>query len=261
MYTTRGARWNVARTAPDTVGVPSASPSTPPPRPPWPDDPPVGALVFDFDGLIIDTEGPVYEAWAEVYRRHGQELSLDFWKTIIGRGANYFDPLPELEKRVGRTLEAEAIRIERRLRTLELVEALSILPGVAEWRAEARAVGVGLGVASSSGRGWVTGHLERLGLADWDCIRCLEDVQRPKPAADLYLSVLDCLGVPAEQAVAVEDSMHGVEAAKSAGLYCVAVPSELTAEHDFSRADLVLDSLSERTFLEVGVLAGASRRA
>jgi HAD superfamily hydrolase (TIGR01509 family) len=242
------------------VGV-SASRPAPPPRPSWPASPPVRALVFDFDGLIIDTEGPVYEAWAEIYRRHGQELSLEFWKTIIGRGANYFDPLPELEKRVGRTLEAEAIRAERRLRTLELVEALSILPGVIEWREEARALGVGLGVASSSGRGWVTGHLERLGLADWDCIRCLEDVEKPKPAADLYLSVLECLGVAARQAVAVEDSMHGVDAAKTAGLYCVAVPSALTAEHDFSRADLVLASLSERPFFEIGLLAGASRPA
>jgi HAD superfamily hydrolase (TIGR01509 family) len=221
---------------------------------------PVRALVFDFDGLIIDTEGPVYEAWAEVYRQHSQELSLDFWKTIIGRGSNYFDPIAELEIRLGRSLEAEAIRAERRLRTLELVEALTILPGVLEWRQEARELGVRLGVASSSGRGWVTGHLDRLGLSEWDCIRCLEDVENPKPAADLYLSVLECLGVPPREAVAVEDSVHGVEAAKTAGLYCVAVPSSLTADHDFSRADLVLSSLSERSFGEIGVLVGGGGR-
>jgi HAD superfamily hydrolase (TIGR01509 family) len=221
---------------------------------------PVRALVFDFDGLIIDTEGPVYEAWAEIYRKHGQQLSLDFWKTIIGRGANYFDPLPELEQRLGRRLETEAIRAERRLRTLELVEALTILPGVIEWREEARARNVRLGVASSSGRGWVTGHLERLGLANWDCIRCLEDVERPKPAPDLYKAVLDCLGVPPEQAVAVEDSAHGVDAAKTAGLFCVAVPSALTGEHDFSRADLVLASLGDRSFAEVALIAGDRQR-
>jgi HAD superfamily hydrolase (TIGR01509 family) len=220
----------------------------------------VRALVFDFDGLIIDTEGPVYEAWAEVYRQHGQELSLEFWKTIVGRGSNYFDPIAELEVRLGRSLEGEAIRAERRLRTLELVEALTILPGVIEWRKEAKALGVRMGVASSSGRGWVTGHLERLGLGDWDCIRCLEDVDNAKPAADLYLSVLECLGVPPQQAVAVEDSVHGVEAAKAAGLYCVAVPSSLTADHDFSRADLVLSSLGERSFGEIGVLAGGGGR-
>jgi HAD superfamily hydrolase (TIGR01509 family) len=223
--------------------------------------PPVRALVFDFDGLIIDTEGPVYESWAEVYRHYGQELSLDFWKTIIGRGSNYFDPLVELETRLGRQLEGEAIRAERRVRTMELVEALSVLPGVVEWRDEARVLGARLGVASSSGRGWVTGHLERLGLAGWDCIRCLEDVERPKPAPDLYLSVLDCLGVRPREAIAVEDSTHGVEAAKGAGLFCVAVPSSLTAEHDFRRADLVLKSLDDRSFAEVGILAGRAGTA
>jgi beta-phosphoglucomutase-like phosphatase (HAD superfamily) len=220
----------------------------------------VRALVFDFDGLIIDTEGPVYEAWAEVYRRHGQELSLDFWKTIVGRGSNFFDPIAELEERLGRSLEADAIRADRRLRTVELVETLTILPGVLEWRAEAIALGVRLGVASSSGRGWVTGHLERLGLGEWDCIRCLEDVEKPKPAADLYISVLECLGAAPEEAIAIEDSVHGVEAAKTAGLYCVAVPSALTVEHDFRRADLVLGSLSEVSFARVAFLAGERNR-
>jgi HAD superfamily hydrolase (TIGR01509 family) len=216
-------------------------------------------LVFDFDGLIIDTEGPVYESWADVYRRHGQELSLDFWKTIVGRGSNYFDPVAELERRLGRPLEGEAIRAERRTRTQELVEALPLLPGVLSWRAEARSRGVRLGVASSSGRGWVTGHLDRLGLRGWDCVRCLEDVQRPKPAPDLYLAVVDCLGLSPSQAIAIEDSVHGVEAAKAAGLYCVAVPSSLTGDHDLSRADLILSSLSEASFHEVAARAASTR--
>ena len=219
----------------------------------------VRGLVFDFDGLIIDTEGPVYESWADIYGHYGQELSLDFWKTIVGRGSNYFDPVAELERRLGRSLEGEAIRAERRTRTLELVEVLPVLPGVMSWRAEARSLGLKLGVASSSGRGWVTGHLDRLGLGEWDCIRCLEDVEQPKPAPDLYTAVVDCLGLSPSQALAVEDSVHGVEAAKAAGLYCVAVPSSLTGEHDFSRADLVLSSLSEASFSEVAALA-ASRR-
>ena len=216
----------------------------------------VRGLVFDFDGLIIDTEGPVYEAWAEVYGRHGQELSLEFWKTIIGHGAHYFDPLLELERRLGRRLEGEAIRAERQLRTMEMVEALAILPGVLEWRLEARRQGVRLGVASSSGRGWVTGHLQRLGLDEWDCVRCREDVARTKPDPDVYLAVLECLGVPGSEAIAVEDSATGVRAAKAAGLFCVAVPSALTGEHDFSEADLVLGSLAERSFGEVRLLAG-----
>jgi HAD superfamily hydrolase (TIGR01509 family) len=214
------------------------------------------AVVFDFDGLIIDTEGPVYQGWAEIYQEYGQHLPAGFWSTIIGRGANYFDPIAELERRLGRPLDGDAIRARRRVRERELVAALPILPGVREWRAEARALGVRLGVASSSGRTWVTGHLGRLGLDDWDCIRCREDVERAKPAPDVYLAALACLGVGAGEAIAIEDSGTGVEAAKAAGLYCVVVPNPMTAGHDFGRADLVLGSLAERSLSEVAALAG-----
>jgi len=205
----------------------------------------VRALVFDFDGLIIDTEVPVYQAWAEVYERHGERLSAEFWATIIGYGDTHFDPMGDLERLVGRALDREALQAARRLRQLELTTALEILPGVREWRRDAVAMGIRLGVASSSNRQWVTGHLERLGLDGWDCVRCGGDVERTKPAPDLYLAVCECLGVAPADAVAVEDSSVGVEAAKAAGLYCVAVPSSMTASHDFGRADLVLRSLAD----------------
>ncbi len=211
----------------------------------------VRALVFDFDGLILDTEVPVYQAWSEVYERHGQRLAPDFWSSIVGYGLDHFDPLADLEERVGRPIDREAVQAARRLRQTELTMALEILPGVREWRREAVERGVSLGIASSSGRAWVQGHLERLGLDGWDCVRCRDDVARTKPAPDLYLAVLDCLDVAPGEAVAVEDSGVGVEAAKSAGLYCVAVPSSLTSGHDFSRADLVLRSLSDLPFAEL----------
>ena len=206
----------------------------------------VRALVFDFDGLIIDSEGPVYQAWQEVYEEHGEELSFGFWQSIIGRGSNWFDPLAELERRLGRPLDGEAIRIARRVRVEELVTALPILPGVEEWIASARRRGLKLGVASSSSRSWVVGHLERLGLGgEWDTIRCRDDVARAKPDPDLYLAAVADLGVSPPQAVAVEDSPHGCLAARRAGLYCVAVPSALTSGLDFSAADLQLGSLAE----------------
>lgn len=211
----------------------------------------VRALVFDFDGLILDTEEPVYRAWAEVYARHGQELALDFWTSIIGRGSDFFDPMAELEGRLGRQLERELVQAERRARQRELVAAQTVLPGVLEWREEAAAAGVGLGVASSSTRSWVVGHLERLGLDGWACIRCRDDVPHPKPAPDVYLAVLDCIGAAPGEAIAVEDSTFGVEAAKEAGLYCVAVPSSMTRDHDLRRADLVVGSLLDVSFADV----------
>jgi HAD superfamily hydrolase (TIGR01509 family) len=216
----------------------------------------VRALVFDFDGLILDTEVPVFTAWSETYERHGQRLSPEFWATIIGHGGDRFDPLADLERRVGRPIDREAVQAARRQRVLELTLAQEIRPGVREWRREAASLGVRLGVASSSVCGWVRGHLERLGLDGWGCVRCREDVERVKPEPDLYLAVLDCLGVPPAEAIAVEDSNAGVRAAKAAGLYCVAVPSSLTGSHDFRRADLVLGSLAEASFSEVASRSG-----
>jgi HAD superfamily hydrolase (TIGR01509 family) len=215
----------------------------------------VRGLVFDFDGLIVDSERPVYQAWSEVYGLYGQELSLSMWKTVIGRGPGFFDPVAELQRRLGIALDGEALRARYRARQHELMELEPILPGVREWGEEARALGVSLGVASNSRRAWVTGNLERLGLDGWQCICCFDDVDRPKPAPDVYLAVIECLGVAPHQAIAVEDSPFGVLAAKAAGLFCVAVPGSLTADADYSLADLVLPSLADRAFSEVAALA------
>ena len=211
----------------------------------------VRALVFDFDGLILDTEVPVYQAWAEVYEQHGQELSLDFWKTIVGHGMSSFDAMAELERRLGRTLDRQAVRTAHRRRQLELVNALPIAPGVLAWRDEAILCGAALGLASNSTRSWVVGHMQRLGLDGWQCIRCAEDVGAAKPAADVYVAVLRCLHVNPWEAIALEDSTAGVQSARTAGLHVVAVPSTLTADHDLSGADLVLRSLADATFSEV----------
>ena len=205
----------------------------------------IRALIFDFDGLIADTEGPVYEAWAQTYLRHGEELSPAFWSTTIGHGPNHFDPIAELERRLGRSLDRASVQVERRRLERELLDAQPALPGVLEWRDDARRRGLRLGVASSSGRAWVTGHLERLGLDGWDCISCGDEVRLTKPAPDLYLAVTSCLGVVPEEALALEDSVPGLTAAIAAGLRCVAVPGPLTAAHDFTRADLLLGSLSD----------------
>jgi HAD superfamily hydrolase (TIGR01509 family) len=215
----------------------------------------VRGLVFDFDGLIVDSERPVYRAWAEVYERFGEHLSLDLWKTVIGHGPHAFDPVAELGRRLGRDLDAEALRAQYRARQLELMAAEEVLPGVREWRDEAAAMGVRLGVASNSRLAWVGGNLERLGLDGWDCIRTFDDVDRAKPEPDVYLAVVACLGLAPPEVVAVEDSSSGVASAKAAGLFCVAVPGPLTADADYSAADLVLGSLADRTFAEVAALA------
>jgi HAD superfamily hydrolase (TIGR01509 family) len=217
----------------------------------------VRLVVFDFDGLILDTEAPVYDAWQEIYGEHGVTLAFERWAQCIGT-ADVFDPCTELESVLGRAVDAAALRHRHRVRTDALIAAQAVLPGVLEYVAEARRLGIHLGVASSSSRRWVEGHLQRLGLREaFDVIRCADDVPRVKPDPALYRSVLDALGTPPADAVALEDSPNGVLAAKRAGLACVAVPNPLTARLDLSAADLRVASLAELSLLE---LLGRLRR-
>jgi HAD superfamily hydrolase (TIGR01509 family) len=203
------------------------------------------ALIFDFDGLILDTEGPVYRSWVEVYEAHGEALPFERWQLVVGSTTVGFHPQHHLEERLGRPLSQEVL--DRRIgRRTELVLAEPLLPGIVEHVDAARSLGLKLGVASSSTRDWVSGHLERLGILDrFDCIRCRDDVAHAKPEPDLYLAVLDCLGVSATEALAIEDSPNGVIAAKRAGLRCLAIPNPITARLDLSQADLMLHSLAD----------------
>ena len=203
------------------------------------------AVVFDFDGLIVETETPVYRAWAELFEQHGQELSLEFWKTIIG--TNSFDAIADLEARIGEPLDREELTRLRRARELELAHAQPLQPGVLELVAAARAAGLRLGVASSSTRRWVVGHLERRRLLEsFDCVVCRDDVEgRGKPDPAVYTAVLARLGVGPGEAVAIEDSPHGIAAARAAGLRCVALPGPLTEDLDLSAADLRVRSLAD----------------
>ena len=205
------------------------------------------AIVFDFDGLILDTEEPIYRSWLELYAAHGQELPFDRWMQIVGSSNAAFDPRANLEARLGRALSQDELD-ERVRRRSELVLEQSVLPGVAELAAAARDIGVRTGVASSSTQSWVREHLERLGILGlFECIRCRDDVRLVKPAPDLFVAALECLGVAAGEAVALEDSPNGVLAAKAAGMFCVAVPNTITAGQDLSRADLILPSLAGAT--------------
>jgi HAD superfamily hydrolase (TIGR01509 family) len=205
----------------------------------------VKLLVFDFDGLILDTERPVYEAWQELYREHGHVLPFELWAQCIGT-ADTFDPCQDLARRLGRAVDAAALRRRHGLRSDELIAAQPVLPGVVERLDEAVALGLTLAVASSSDRAWVEGHLDRLGLRDrFHLVRCAEDVPRVKPDPALYQAVLEATGVSGSDAVAFEDSPNGVLAAKRAGLACVAVPNVLTARLDLGAADLCLPSLAD----------------
>ncbi|MBN1146899.1 MAG: HAD family hydrolase [Anaerolineales bacterium] len=208
----------------------------------------IRALIFDFDGLILETEGPIFRSWQELYQAHGCRLAWEKWATIIGRNELEigYDPLAELEKQVGKPLERQTLAERRRQREWELVLAQPLQPGVEDYLRDALRLGLKIGLASSSPCQWVTGHLERLGLRDYFAsVMAGDDVPLTKPDPAVYLRVLECLGVPGEQAAAFEDSPNGALAAKRAGLFCVVAPNELTRQLPNPHADLLLESLAE----------------
>jgi len=209
----------------------------------------IRAFLFDFDGLILDTELASRTGWERLYREHGHELPADLWATLVGTTHAPWDPMAHLEELVGEPLEQETLHRRRYAHELALIEAEELRPGIAEYLAAARRHGLKRAIVSSSTRPWVDMHLERLEEAvGWDAICTADgDRTRAKPAPVLYLAALRLLGVEADEAVAFEDSPNGVLAAKAAGLFCVAVPNEVTRGLGLEEAgaDLVLDSLAE----------------
>jgi HAD superfamily hydrolase (TIGR01509 family) len=204
----------------------------------------IQAVVFDFDGTILDSESHVYGVARDLFAEHGAELPLEVWADCVGREAGYFDPIGYLEECTGRKHDREALNRVRRERFFERIRGVGALPGVEDALAAAHAQGLRLGVASSGSREWVEGQLERLGLRRFfDCVRTAADVARVKPEPDLYLSALECLGVDASRAVAIEDSPNGALAARRAGMYCVVVPNPVTAALAFGDHSLRLESL------------------
>jgi HAD superfamily hydrolase (TIGR01509 family) len=206
----------------------------------------IKAIVFDFDGVIIDTEQTEFSAWQEVFAGYGCELSLQRWADCIGRPRGYFDPVAHLEKLSGAGVERESILSRHRQRMQVLNDALPVLPGVAEMIAVAGRLGIGLAIASSSDHAWVRGHLQRLGLLQaFDVLVCAEDTDRHKPSPEPYLCAVSRLECCPDQALAFEDSPNGIAAAKAAGLYCVAIPNAVTRSLELDGADLHLNALSD----------------
>jgi HAD superfamily hydrolase (TIGR01509 family) len=210
---------------------------------------PVRAFLFDFDGLILDTELASRAGWELLYREHGHELPADLWATLVGTTHAPWDPQTHLEELVGGHLDWETLNERRYAHEIALIEAEELRPGIADYLAAARRHRLKRAIVSSSSRRWVDMHMERLEEAvGWDAICTADgDAARAKPSPVLYREALEQLGVAASEAVAFEDSPNGVLAAKAARVFCVAVPNEVTRDLGLEEAgaDLVLDTLAD----------------
>jgi HAD superfamily hydrolase (TIGR01509 family) len=211
----------------------------------------IRAVIFDFDGLILDTETPVFTAWQDAFAAHGTELTIEEWAQEVGT-VDGLDLVGLLQQRATVAVDLDAMDEARRARRDELLALESALPGVLEWLTEAAERDLDVAIASSSPHDWVGPHLERLDLRHhFAYLACYAEGLNAKPAPDLYLAACAALDVAPNEAIAVEDSPNGITAARAAGLFCVAVPNAITAQFDVSHADLVLSSLAECSLSDV----------
>lgn len=206
----------------------------------------IEAVIFDFDGVIIETETPDFETWRDEFASHGVELDRSLWAGFVGGRPGIFDPYGHLAKLTGHSIDRDVVGARRRKRYLSRVESSPVLPGVVDYMAGAKAMDLKLGVASSSSREWVEGHLTRRDLMRYvGAVRCRDDVAQVKPDPELFLSAAAALDVVPARCVVIEDSANGVTAAKRAGMYCVVVPNAMTMDMAVDHADLRLGSLDE----------------
>jgi putative hydrolase of the HAD superfamily len=216
----------------------------------------IKAIVFDFDGLILDTETPSYEAFREVYKEYGVELKLDTYAQCIGTSDEGFNPYTYLSECLGRVIEKDVVRERFDINRKGLLERLELRPGVVDYLEAANRMGLKIGLASSSGKPWIQHWLEHFGITHYfESIMTSEVVAKVKPDPELYLKSLDALGVAGSEAIAFEDSLNGLRAAKEAGLYGVVVPNDVTRQLPFAEHDLLISSMKEKSLEEViGIL-------
>ena len=212
------------------------------------------ALIFDFDGLILDTETPEVLVWQNIYKEHGFELPVHEWeKTVGGYGISTFDAAKHFALLSSGKVDSVSSTLRYRKESEEIIHASSILPGVMDMIGEAKSNRLKVAIGSSSPHSWVDSHAKRLGIFElFDFIICQDDVLpgRTKPHPDIYLKVLEQLEVKSDEAVVFEDSPNGVLASRRAGIFVVAVPNGLTSQMNVE-GDLTVSSMAELTLQDL----------
>ena len=204
----------------------------------------IRAVILDFDGLIIDSESPLFDIWCEIYGEHGETLTLENWQHALGTHGG-FDPFADLAARVATALDRDGLSGYVSREHWRRCGQAPLLPGVRDLLIEARALGLRTAVASSSSLEWVGPWLHQHALDPLlDAVCTRYDVVRLKPAPDLFLLAAERLGIGPTACVVFEDSPNGIRAAKAAGMHVVAVPNALTRSLTLPDPDLVIPSLA-----------------
>jgi putative hydrolase of the HAD superfamily len=209
------------------------------------------AIIFDFDGTIIDTEQAEIAAWEHIYAEHDVILPQELWKNRIGTAPENFDPMKHLQTLTATPLDRKTVLHRRHQKYLELVAVLTPLPGVLSWIEAAHRLKIRMSIATASHRVHVSAFLKQLGFSHYfENVISRDDVRHIKPDPEAYLLALAKMGLTAADAIAIEDSPNGATAAIAAGLRCIVVPSSPTLGMLFPEAYRLLTSLEEMTLEE-----------
>jgi HAD superfamily hydrolase (TIGR01509 family) len=209
------------------------------------------ALIFDFDGTLLDTETPEFLTWQALYQRHNQELDPQDWGRGIGTWGG-FDPWLDLETKIGHALPRETLQAEHRQEVLHRIGQSALLPGTKNLLLEAKQTGFKLAIASSSDFDWVSGWTQQheiFGL--FDAFATRYEVENVKPDPALFLLALHKLQLEPRDAVVIEDSPNGAKAALAAGIHCVVVPNSVTRHLQFPSGVVRLETLEGVTLAEL----------
>lgn len=204
------------------------------------------SVLFDFDGVLVDTEWAIYQAWRRTFEAHGQHLPLDVYTRCIGSDFATWSPKTHLEELTGNAFDWHDLDARRQKEIVAELRHEGPMPGVVTWLEQLRAEAVPTAVVSSSSHHWVDGWLARLGLADFfDVVVCRGDAPRIKPAPDLYEEAAKRLTLSPADCLVVEDSLNGLHAALGAGMSVWAIPNRVTDCLDFSAANRTFRSMTE----------------
>jgi HAD superfamily hydrolase (TIGR01509 family) len=204
------------------------------------------AVLFDFDGVLVDTEWAIYQAWLRTFQKNGHDLPLEMYTRCIGSDFATWSPKTHLEELSGLAFDWHDLDARRQEEILRDLDGEGIMPGVLDLLDKLATESIRRAVVSSSSHHWVDGWLEKLAFANrFESVVCRGDAPQIKPAPDLYLEGARRLGLPPAECLVIEDSLNGVKAAKAAGMTVWVVPNRVTAGLDFSLADGIFPTLRD----------------